>query len=110
MPAFNIRTRSTVKWSATVLAFAGWAGSAWFYAGHGFTAGIHPGFITSLSVAIAFTMVAGQWWALPSREAREEQAAIYALGMERGLGCGACPLRPEPGSEADRKRLELVKR
>lgn len=93
MPAVNNQVRATVRYSSTALALAGWTGALWSYLDHGFEAGIHPGFITALTVACAFTMVAGQWWMLPTRSAREEQAAIYALGMERGLGCGACPLR-----------------
>jgi hypothetical protein len=106
MPAFNIRTRSTVKWSATVLAVAGWGGGAILGVVHGPAAGINTWWLTSISVAIAFTMVAGQWWMLPTRSAREEQATIYAMGVERGLGCGSCPLRSRPqGSEPTRPTL-----
>jgi hypothetical protein len=103
MPAQN-RTRTRLRYSTSALALCGWIGMVWSYADHGFTAGIHPGFIAACTVATAFTMVAGQCWMLPDRSAREEQASLYALGMERGLGCGACPLRPEPGGTDERTR------
>jgi hypothetical protein len=108
MPSINCRTRSTVKWSSTALAVSGWVGVVSLGVIHGPAAGVNTWWLTACTFAIAFTMVAGQWWALPSRNAREEQAAIYAMGMQQGLGCGACPLRPEPGSR-ERKPLEVVR-
>jgi hypothetical protein len=104
MPANNRTACTTVRYASSALAFMGWAGALWSWVDHGHAAGVHPGFITALSVAISFTMVAGQWWMLPNRSAREEQAAVYAVGFQEGLGCGACPLRPEPGGTDERTR------
>jgi hypothetical protein len=103
MPAPN-RRRTIVRYVSTILALIGWTGSLWSWLDHGHAAGVHPGFMTALSVGIVFSMIAGQAWMLPDRAARHEQAAVYAVGFQEGLGCGACPLRPEPGSTDDRAR------
>lgn len=96
-------------WS-TILAVVGWAGAVGAWSHFGIEAGIRPSFIFALSVAIAFTMVASQCWALPHKAAREEQAAIYALGFAEGMSCGACPLRPAPeGGEPEPTRLRSVR-
>lgn len=104
MPAVNCRTRRTVRNSATALAASGWAGAIWSWLDHGFDAGINPGFIFACTVATSFTMVAGQWWALPSREQREEFAAIYALGVNKGIEL----VQPAPTTEPEPTRLHAV--
>jgi hypothetical protein len=110
MPANNRNIRTSVRYGSSALALAGWGGMAWSYLDHGFRAGIHPGFITAATVAAAFTMVAGQWWQLPNRSEREEQAAVFAMGFQEGLGCGACPLRPAPaGGDEPARHLGLVR-
>jgi hypothetical protein len=103
-------SRQVARCSSSVLAVAGWAWAAWSYLDHGFTAGIHPGFIAALSVGICFTIVAGQWFLIPTKaeiqlEILAAQAA-YGSGYKDGLNCGACPLRPEP---QERKTLGLVR-
>jgi hypothetical protein len=100
MPAVNIRARMIVRYSSTALALAGWLGAVWSWLDHGHAAGINTGFITALAIGSAFTMVAGQWWALPDKSARDEQASIYAMGYRNGMSCGACPLRPTPREAA----------
>jgi len=97
VPAINTRARTSVRYASTALALAGWGGGLWSYLVHGFEAGVHPGFIAALSVGIAFTMVAGQWWMLPTRDDREEHAALFALGVQRGIElAGAKSHDPEP--------------
>ena len=81
----------------------------WSWAMNGHAAGVHPGFIVALSVGIAFTMVAGQWWRLPSQAEARENQAVYALGFQEGMGCGACPLRPEPGSRESVPKLRSIR-
>jgi hypothetical protein len=101
--------RNVSRWAATVIAAVGWLAGLWVYLAEGFAAGVHPGFIAALSVAISFTVVASQCWALPHRAAREEQASIYALGYAEGLSCGACPIRPVPEGGDRVQRLEVVR-
>jgi hypothetical protein len=98
MPAINTPVRTTVRNASTTLAVVGWSAVAALGIDLGAAAGVNTWWLAACSVAIAFTMVAGQWWMLPTQSEREEQATVYAMGVERGLGCGACPLRPEPGS------------
>ena len=105
---FASRT-TVVRWSATILAAVGWGGAAWSWSVHGEAAGIRPGFITALSVGIAFTMTASQWWRMPSQAETRENQAVYALGFQEGLGCGACPLRPEPGSRERAPKLHAIR-
>ena len=97
-----------VRWSSTTIAATAWGGAVWSWLEHGPAAGVNTGFITALTVATAFTMVASQWWRMPSQRQVEERQAIYALGVERGLGCGACPLRPEPGSRDRTSHLRSI--
>jgi hypothetical protein len=104
------RARFVSRWASTVLAVVGWAGMVWSYIDHGFGAGIDPGFIAAGCVAVAFTCSSALFWALPHREARDEQAAVYGLGYAAGMSCGACPLRRTPdGSEPSRPPLEVVR-
>jgi hypothetical protein len=102
--------RTLVRWGSVVLAAVGWSAAFVLGVMHGADAGINTWFIAALSVGIAATILAGQLAHFPTRAELDAEAKLYALGYREGLGCGACPLRPEPGSEADRKRLELVKR
>jgi hypothetical protein len=112
MPINNSRTRTAVRWSCTVLAAAGWGCSALLGVIHGAEAGVNTWFIASLSVGICFTVVAGQWWLLPTRAERAEESVIYALGYsEAARSLGACPLRPAPVPEPQdhHKPLGLVR-
>jgi hypothetical protein len=102
--------RTLVRWGSVVLAAVGWSAAFVLGVMHGADAGINTWFIAALSVGIAATILAGQLAHFPTRAELDAEAKLYALGYREGLGCGACPLRPEPGSEADQKRLELVKR
>ena len=98
--------RTVVRWSATLLAAVGWGAAAWSWWAEGHAAGIHPGFMLALSVGITFTVVAGQWWRMATIADVREHQAVYGVGYQDGLSCGACPLRPtkrEPG------RLEVVR-
>lgn len=70
--------RSVVIWSSFLLALCGWAGSLWSYLDHGFEAGVHPGFITALSVGITFTITCCQSIVLP------DKAALYSAGHRDG--------------------------
>lgn len=104
MPAL----RMIVRWSATALALAGWLMALEVGMAHGHAAGVHTGFITALSVGITFTIVAGQWWLIPTRSELKEDQTVYALGLRHGLGCGACPLRTTP-KEPSRGPLGVVR-
>jgi hypothetical protein len=98
---------TVVRWTSTTIATVAWGGAAWSWTEHGASAGVNTGFITALSVGIASTMVSSQWWRMPSQRQVAESQAVYALGVERGLGCGACPLRPEPGGSEPSTRRHL---
>jgi hypothetical protein len=110
MPATNRTARTIFRYAASALALIGWGGTIALGIAHGEDAGINTWWLSCISVAIVFSMIAGQAWMLPDRSAREEQAAVYAVGFQEGLGCGACPLRPEPGGTDERTRhLGLVR-
>jgi hypothetical protein len=98
---------TAVRWSSTVIAGVAWSGAVWSWTVHGAAAGVNTGFIAALTVACAFTMVSSQWWRMPSQRQLADNQAVYALGVERGLGCGACPLRPEPGGSEPSTRRHL---
>ena len=99
---------TAVRWSSTVIAATAWGAAAWSWAVNGEAAGINTGFIAALSVAVAFTHMASQWWRMPSQAEARENQAVYALGFQEGMGCGACPLRPEPGSRDRTSHLRSI--
>lgn len=91
-----------------LVAIIGWGGAALVGATHGEAAGINTWFIAALSVGICSTLVAGQWWLIPTKAELDENQSIFALGVERGLGCGACPLRTVQKESAAKAPLTIV--
>lgn len=82
MPAHLRRlstTRSVVIWASFILALCGWGGGLWSYLDHGFEAGVHPGFITALSVAITFTITCSHAIVMP------DKVKLYGLGFRDGV-------------------------
>ena len=71
--------RSVVIWSSFTLALAGWVGAAagWIVTGH--DAGVDPGFIVALSVAITFTITCSHAVVMP------DKVKIYGLGFRDGV-------------------------
>jgi hypothetical protein len=103
MPVINCRARTTVRYASTLLAVGGWVVALHEYLEHGYQSGVDPVFIAALSVGIAFTMVAGQWWMLPTRPEREEQSSVYAIGFRAGVEFASRQtVDPEPGARAPR--------
>lgn len=100
-------TRTIVRWMSLLVAVIGWGSSAWIGFTHGEAAGINTLFIAALSVGICFTIVAGQWFLIPTRAELANDQAAYSLGYREGLSCGACPLRPETKEPS---KLEIVRR
>jgi len=100
---------AVVRWSSSILAAVGWAGTAVIGVTLGEAAGVNTWWLLSLSVAISFTMTASQWWRMPSQAEARENQAVYALGFQEGMGCGACPLRPEPGSRETTPKLHSIR-
>jgi len=92
----HTRRTAIVRWSSTATAVGGWAWSGYELWEHGHAAGVDPLFLMAMSVGIAATMVASQWWRMPSQADMQNQQALYALAYRDGLSCGACPLRPAP--------------
>lgn len=76
------RTRSSVIYGSFVLALCGWGGAAWSWLDHGFAAGVDPGYIMALSVAITFTISLAVTVVLPDAK------RIYALGFRHGVDQG----------------------
>jgi len=83
-----------VRWSSTTIAAVGWGSVVYLGVTLGEDAGVNTWWLLSLSVGIATTMVASQWWRMPSQADVQSQQALYALAYRDGLSCGACPLRP----------------
>jgi hypothetical protein len=98
--------RSYVRWFSVTLAAVGWLATLWLGLHHGESAGVNTWFIAALSIGITATIVAGQWWLIPTRAEIEASQAVYGIGYQDGLSCGSCPLRSRPqGSEPTRPTL-----
>ena len=100
---------AVVRWSSSILAAVGWGGTVILGVTLREAAGVNTWWLLSLSVAISFTMTASQWWRMPSQADVAENQAVYALGFQEGLGCGACPLRPEPGARQSVQTLRAIR-
>jgi hypothetical protein len=74
--------RSVVIWGSTALAVCGWGGSVWSWLDHGHAAGVHPGFVTALSVAICFTVTLCVAVVMP------DQVRLYGIGHDKGFARG----------------------
>lgn len=94
--------RTLVRWASLLLAIIGWAGALWSYLDHGVSAGVHPGFITALTVACTFSICYAVTVVMP------DQARIYALGYSDGLICTTCPIRKASDPEAVVRHLTSV--
>lgn len=71
--------RTASRWIYTTLAVAGWVGALWSWLDHGPAAGINAGFMTALSVGIAFTCAATRE---PTRTRDDDN--LFALGYRQG--------------------------
>jgi hypothetical protein len=94
--------RSVVIWGSAALAVCGWGGSLWSWLDHRHDAGVHPGFITALSVAICFTVTFCVTVVMP------DKVRLYGIGhdrgFERGYAAAMATLGDAPGDTPQHSR------
>ena len=89
--------RRAVAFVSLILAVIGWGGAGLAWAAFGFIAGIHPVFLSALSVGIAFTVTFAIAVVTPSA------TRIYAIGFRDGCRQG------EPDEPEEPRRLRAVR-
>lgn len=98
-------SRTVVRWASFLLGLAGWVGALWSYLDHGYSAGVHPGFITALSVGICFTII---WARAVSDYQDRDGERVYALGVRHGLDLAAQQNGPAARESGDGRVVRLV--